>query len=119
MHLFNIILALMATFSMVKAAPVEQDSAVQDYASPHDRGIVAPEVDIEEPETESFSTLGCPNGWKYCGKCNGTRCKVGGLHFGCKEGTSCTRQSGGGDGKLCGANGLFNGMVCPGKTRRS
>ncbi|KAI9035653.1 uncharacterized protein KD926_003164 [Aspergillus affinis] len=86
MHLFNFILALMATFSMVMAAPVEQDSAIQGYASPDDGEIVAREVDIEEPETESFSTLGCPNGWRYCG---------------------CTKQSGGGDGKLCGSNYLI------------
>ncbi|KAF2666414.1 hypothetical protein BT63DRAFT_458772 [Microthyrium microscopicum] len=58
----------------------------------------------------------CPNGWDFCGKCNGTSCKVAGLNYRCSSG-SCTKGSGAGDGAICGTHGsLADGPYeCPGR----
>ncbi|KAL1998295.1 hypothetical protein VTN02DRAFT_6455 [Thermoascus thermophilus] len=74
------------------------------------------------PAPEQQAPAACPNGWTYCGKCNGTSCKVGLTNHACQVG-KCTKQSGGGDGKPCGwteyihpNSGPTEGPVtCPGR----
>ncbi|KAF2137053.1 uncharacterized protein K452DRAFT_302221 [Aplosporella prunicola CBS 121167] len=61
--------------------------------------------------------LGCPGDYWYCGKCNGSSCKIGGVNYGCKHSTSCIGR-GGGDGAFCGTknDNIFNiggDVECP------
>ncbi|KAL2012278.1 hypothetical protein VTN00DRAFT_4996 [Thermoascus crustaceus] len=74
MRFLTIISALVASSAIVAAAPAPEKQA---------------------------PAANCPNGWTYCGECNGTSCKVGLSNHACEVG-KCTVQSGGGDGKPCG-----------------
>ncbi|PLN75860.1 hypothetical protein BDW42DRAFT_197534 [Aspergillus taichungensis] len=49
------------------------------------------------------------------GSCNGTRCNLGGSHYDCYRGTSCTEQSGAGDGKRCYVSTSTTLAKCPGR----
>ncbi|KAI9923741.1 hypothetical protein AWENTII_011880 [Aspergillus wentii] len=89
MQFTNIILALMAS-SMVMAAPAQDSGSSTDSAA-----------------------VSCPSGWIQCGECNGTSCKVAGTNRKCRTG-SCTKQSGAGDGAICGSSDLSIDMDCPG-----
>ncbi|KAK4870032.1 hypothetical protein LT330_005756 [Penicillium expansum] len=53
----------------------------------------------------------CDNGWLYCGVCNGSSCKVGGINKRCVKG-SCAGPKGG-DGKHCGRH-EYGVYQCPG-----
>ncbi|KAE8552441.1 pyridoxamine-phosphate oxidase [Talaromyces marneffei ATCC 18224] len=100
MKLIPIALFLFAGSSFVAAAPIEE-------LTPLDEKTTTTTTELE-PQ-------GCPNGWSFCGRCNGTSCKVAGLNYSCGYGTSCTQQSGGGDGALCGTYGVLQGpYYCPG-----
>ncbi|PKY03022.1 hypothetical protein P168DRAFT_319570 [Aspergillus campestris IBT 28561] len=49
------------------------------------------------------------------GTCNGTRCNLGGSHYDCYRGTSCTEQAGAGDGWRCDVSTMTTLATCPGK----
>ncbi|OQD78447.1 hypothetical protein PENDEC_c001G05780 [Penicillium decumbens] len=85
MHFSGLMFVLVASTSIVIAAPTDNNSAVSEWT--------------------------CPNGWTLCGTCNGTSCKIGGINYDCDDGTSCVGD-GGGDGALCGSDN--NGdVICP------
>ncbi|KAF2147535.1 uncharacterized protein K452DRAFT_293933 [Aplosporella prunicola CBS 121167] len=55
---------------------------------------------------------GCKKGI-FCGKCNGSSCKVGGINYHCKFG-DCDGEEGG-DGKYCFSKFNVDGpYICPG-----
>ncbi|KAI9923744.1 hypothetical protein MW887_008371 [Aspergillus wentii] len=89
MQFNGILLALVASSAMAMAAPAEDSAS----------GTLS-------------ANWSCPSGWK---ECNGTSCKVAGTNRGCDTG-SCTKQSGAGDGAICGSKWAGNwNMDCPGK----
>ncbi|KAL5001725.1 hypothetical protein BDV10DRAFT_182290 [Aspergillus recurvatus] len=85
MKFTSVIFALVASASMAIAAPAENNNQAAQWT--------------------------CPNGWKYCGECNGTSCKIAGYNYDCNDSTSCV-GTGGGDGTICGSDG-FGPQVCP------
>ncbi|KAF2140830.1 uncharacterized protein K452DRAFT_309305 [Aplosporella prunicola CBS 121167] len=72
----------------------------------------------ENAGKEERAAQACPNGWAYCGECNGTSCKVAATNHPCKQGTKCTGE-GGGDGAICGSDTIDfdNAFECPVKAR--
>ncbi|KAK1140569.1 pyridoxamine-phosphate oxidase [Aspergillus melleus] len=126
-----VFLVLSVLLAAVIARPLEQDAhllyqsdigegkyystsatdAVQSDAQPEDVNLDA--------DNRTLFPGACPNGWRYCGVCNGTKCKVKGVNYPCTGGTKCTKQSGGGDGKPCGSEYIISRYQCPGgKGRR-
>ncbi|KAI9043874.1 uncharacterized protein KD926_002765 [Aspergillus affinis] len=73
MNHLNLIIALMAILMMTVATPITQHGEIQDFDLPQD----APGVDVEEPIDKRRK---CPNGWAFCGRCNGTSCKIAGVN---------------------------------------
>ncbi|PLB34850.1 uncharacterized protein BDW47DRAFT_111370 [Aspergillus candidus] len=63
---------------------------------------------------QALQARGCPNNWNVCGTCNGGDCKIALTNHKCDIG-KCTKQSGGGDGKLCGAVDVDTPLKCPGR----
>ncbi|KAH8686139.1 hypothetical protein BGZ60DRAFT_396939 [Tricladium varicosporioides] len=81
--------------------------------------VATPVLDAEasklitrDAEGATIEARGCPNGWAYCGRCNGNSCKIAGLNQGCDQG-KCTKQSGAGDGAICGSHWTWS-VECPG-----